>query len=334
MQKKFQRGGVHPLLLDPSPGRPSVFSPPTQKHLPKPLVTGANKGIGFAIVRSLCKKLDKSDVVYLTSRNESLGLDAVEKLKKEGLSPCYHQLDIGDEGSAKKLKEHLEKTHGGVDILINNAGVLLREEEIPFIEKAERTMKTNFFDTLKRITSLALRLDQMVACYHASIVLGKKENEITFLRNFLALYHKSTPLAIESADRKGLFQHPRCFYHYFNQGLTKVLSIDIDVKAGNHVELGWPAGSDGYPSYNVSKLGIIAVTKVFAENLKQDPRQGILINSCSPGYVATDLTRNQGHRTIDEGAVTSVVLALLARDSSHPQGQYMDANQEIQDFLG
>ncbi|XP_071829064.1 carbonyl reductase [NADPH] 3-like [Apostichopus japonicus] len=276
------------------------------------VVTGANKGIGFAIVRSLCKKLDKSDVVYLTSRNESLGLDAVEKLKKEGLSPCYHQLDIGDEGSAKKLKEHLEKTHGGVDILINNAGVLLREEEIPFIEKAERTMKTNFFDTLKayNILSPAIRSNGRVV--FVSSGLGQK-----------AYNDCSDELKKSFCDAKT------------EEDVQKLMKKFVsDVKAGNHVELGWPAGSDGYPSYNVSKLGIIAVTKVFAENLKQDPRQGILINSCSPGYVATDLTRNQGHRTIDEGAVTSVVLALLARDSSHPQGQYMDANQEIQDFLG
>lgn len=86
-------------------------------------VTGANKGIGFAIVRSLCQKLDRSDVVYLTSRDESRGLGAIEKLKEEGLSPCYHQLDIGDEESVIRLKEDLEKAHGGIDILINNVGI-------------------------------------------------------------------------------------------------------------------------------------------------------------------------------------------------------------------
>ena len=49
-------------------------------------MTGSNKGIGFGIVRALCKKYDGD--VYLTSRDEGRGLEAVELLKKEGLNPC------------------------------------------------------------------------------------------------------------------------------------------------------------------------------------------------------------------------------------------------------
>ena len=43
------------------------------------VVTGANKGIGFGIVRALCKQFD--GVVYLTSRNVQLGEQAVKELQ-------------------------------------------------------------------------------------------------------------------------------------------------------------------------------------------------------------------------------------------------------------
>lgn len=54
---------------------------------------------------------------------------------------------------------------------------------------------------------------------------------------------------------------------------------------------------------------------------------------CNPGYTSTDMTLYKGRRSIDEGAVTSVMLALLPRGSSQPQGQYMNENQQIEAFL-
>nr|GEV70322.1 hypothetical protein [Tanacetum cinerariifolium] len=56
------------------------------------LVTGGNRGIGLEICRQLATK---GVEVILTSRNESRGLEAVEKLNISGLSNViFHQLDI------------------------------------------------------------------------------------------------------------------------------------------------------------------------------------------------------------------------------------------------
>ena len=86
------------------------------------VVTGSNKGIGLAIVRSLCKKFD-GDVV-LTSRDEGRGNEAVAELKeKEGLNPVYHQLDITSRDSIEGLVAFIRDKYGGLDILINNAGI-------------------------------------------------------------------------------------------------------------------------------------------------------------------------------------------------------------------
>jgi NAD(P)-dependent dehydrogenase (short-subunit alcohol dehydrogenase family) len=60
---------------------------------------------------------------YCTARNEELGKQAVENLKAEGLNPSFHQLDIISDESIQRLKDYLEKTFGGLDLLINNAGI-------------------------------------------------------------------------------------------------------------------------------------------------------------------------------------------------------------------
>ena len=76
------------------------------------IVTGANKGIGLAIVRRMCKKFN-GDVV-LTAREESRGRNAVTQLEGEGLSPKFHQLDIDSRDSITTVKEFLNANYGGI----------------------------------------------------------------------------------------------------------------------------------------------------------------------------------------------------------------------------
>lgn len=76
------------------------------------IVTGGNKGIGLAIVRSLCKKFN-GDVV-LTARDESRGQSAVKQLQGEGLNPKFCQLDIDSRASITNVKEFLKANYGGI----------------------------------------------------------------------------------------------------------------------------------------------------------------------------------------------------------------------------
>ena len=109
-------------------------------------MTGSNQGIGFGIVKELCAKFD--GVVYLTSRNEERGKAAVSELEKLGLHPHYHQLDIGDEKSVLKLRDHLKSTYGGLDVLVNNAGVgAFPDPGETLDERATLIINTNYFGT-------------------------------------------------------------------------------------------------------------------------------------------------------------------------------------------
>lgn len=80
------------------------------------MVTGANAGIGFEIVRQLTSK---GLTTVLTARDEGRGREAVAKLKHEGLDVGFHPLDVHSEDSARALAEWIGQTYGGLDILVS-----------------------------------------------------------------------------------------------------------------------------------------------------------------------------------------------------------------------
>ncbi len=90
------------------------------------LVTGSNKGIGFEIVRQLSKS---GHAVVLTARNEAKGMLAVETLKKENLSVHFINLDVTQEASIISAAEKVKSQFGKLDVLINNAAILLKEDQ-------------------------------------------------------------------------------------------------------------------------------------------------------------------------------------------------------------
>ena len=54
-----------------------------------------------------------------------MGKQAIEKLNEEGLKPHFHQLEIDNKESVRAFASYLKEKHGGIDILINNAAILL-----------------------------------------------------------------------------------------------------------------------------------------------------------------------------------------------------------------
>lgn len=81
------------------------------------LVSGANTGVGFQIAKALVENGYK---VYVGSRDLQKGEEAVEQL---GGSSKAIQLDITDSGSIHSAVEIVEKEHGYLTLLVNNAAV-------------------------------------------------------------------------------------------------------------------------------------------------------------------------------------------------------------------
>ena len=82
---------------------------------------------------------------------------------------------------------------------------------------------------------------------------------------------------------------------------------------------GWEFAAVKYLAYNSSKTAVNAITVQFAHELRDTP---IKVNAADPGYVATDMNRNQGVRSVEQGAATPVRLALLPPDG--PTGGYFN----------
>lgn len=86
------------------------------------LVTGANRGIGLEIVRQLSRQ---GVMTVLGARDLASGHRAAEELASEGLEPAPVALDVTSPGSVTNAVAETLHLFGRLDILINNAGVLL-----------------------------------------------------------------------------------------------------------------------------------------------------------------------------------------------------------------
>jgi len=87
------------------------------------VVTGGNRGIGFEICRQLAARGAR---VVLTARNRSAGTAAAETLAAQKLAADYHQLDVTDARSVTALRDFVEQRFEHLDVLINNAGIIVK----------------------------------------------------------------------------------------------------------------------------------------------------------------------------------------------------------------
>lgn len=86
------------------------------------LVTGGNKGIGLEVVRQLAQRGFR---VALAARDEARGTKAVDQLRKSGLDVTFLKMDVSDDASVARAAKEFGKTFDALDVLINNAAILL-----------------------------------------------------------------------------------------------------------------------------------------------------------------------------------------------------------------
>ena len=121
-------------------------------------MTGANKGIGFEIARQLTHGGFR---VFVGARDEKAGNAAAEKLRAEGTKTTkdpsddcitFLKIDISKPDSIKRAAEEFGKQSDRLDVLINNAGILLGDDDKEVLkitpEIFEKTLRTNTLGAL------------------------------------------------------------------------------------------------------------------------------------------------------------------------------------------
>lgn len=98
------------------------------------LVTGANRGIGFEVCRQLAHA---GYHMILSGRDEARAKVAAEKLRAEGFHMCCRVIDVTDPESIQATYERIAKNHGYLDVLVNNAGVMLDDRSSPSVFDAD-----------------------------------------------------------------------------------------------------------------------------------------------------------------------------------------------------
>ena len=115
------------------------------------LVTGAARGLGFAIARRLGTDGAR---VALFDRDGPAAERAAAALGDEDVAASWHEVDVTDERAVRDGVEAVVREAGRVDVLVNNAGIF---PHTPFGELA--------FDEWRRV--LGVNLDGVFLCSHA-----------------------------------------------------------------------------------------------------------------------------------------------------------------------
>uniref|UniRef100_A0A4W2G3G4 Carbonyl reductase 1 n=1 Tax=Bos indicus x Bos taurus TaxID=30522 RepID=A0A4W2G3G4_BOBOX len=213
------------------------------------LVNGANKCLGFAIVRDLCRQFPGK--LVLMARGEAFGRAATQQLQTKGPSPLFHQLDITALQSIRALRDFLRKEYRGLVALVNNAAIAFQNkfgDPTPIAIQAEVTMKTNVLGTRALCTELLPLIKSRGRVVNVSSAWGFK---------------KLRSETIMEEELVGL--------------MNKFVE---DTKNGVHRKEGWPDNN----IHEVAKIGIMALSRIQARKLSEQ-RGGdkILLNACCPG---------------------------------------------------
>lgn len=110
------------------------------------IVTGASRGIGRAIAEAFAREGARVAVNY---RADGAGAqETARRIEAAGGKSTVIQADVSRAGDVERLVSQAEATLGAVDVLVNNAGVVLRKS---FLESTEADYDWQFATNVKGV---------------------------------------------------------------------------------------------------------------------------------------------------------------------------------------
>ncbi|MBD2105273.1 SDR family oxidoreductase [Leptolyngbya sp. FACHB-261] len=164
------------------------------------LITGANKGLGLEMSRQLSQQ---GLTVLIAARNLQAAETATTSLKNEGLKAQAIALDITNSSHIQTAVQTIENQFGKLDVLINNAGVMLDGEwsisnaSSVSLDIIRQTFNTNFF-ALVELTQALLPL--ILKSSSGRIVnMASIEGSLTLHADPTSLIYDSKPFAYDAS---------------------------------------------------------------------------------------------------------------------------------------
>ena len=263
------------------------------------LVTGANRGVGYGICQKIVSNYSSFLVVVCARKKESAEkaiLELKKTSKEANLFPL--EIDVTHEESvstaAKTLKKHLTENNSSLHAIINNAGVGF---DFPWSEKpfqpeiASNTLQCNFYGVLRVCSDFFPLLDKGGRVVHISSGAGPSNMKKMSPENRNKLLDANVTQAIlEGCAEEFILS-------YEEQAESDANSLPCLDKYGWWLH-----------AYGFSKALLNSLTTIQAKDHEE-----FIINSCSPGFVATDLTsgyqNQQSLLDLEQGAECPVILA-------------------------
>lgn len=155
-----------PLLQNITTARVYYLSPSQKLEGKKIIVTGGGRGLGFAMAKKF--KSEGADVLIAGRNEEILRKSAAQ------IDCSYLRLDVCDVDSFNSFLKNADKILGGVNCLVNNAGVSLHESDYTrvtpesFDKQIATNLKGGFFLTQKFIMLLKSRDEKGIILFTSS----------------------------------------------------------------------------------------------------------------------------------------------------------------------
>jgi len=256
------------------------------------LVTGANQGIGYHIVDQLSKVPNM--IVYLCSRDIQKGNEAAQKLNSPNIKVL--QLNVNSTEDITKAAQFIQNTHGGLDILVNNAAMAWKGDSWGE-EVVRTTFNTNYFGVKKMCEIFRPLLNENGRLVVVSSQVGK----LSIIKN--------ESLRKQFEDETNTAERIDELANQFIQA----------VKLDTYAQEGFPRSC-----YGMGQVSLNAYVRYLIRNTSQLFKPGVKVYTVCPGYCDTEMSSHKGPRPPSKGAETPVWLALQPPNSAVNPGFYYD----------